>query len=111
VHPRPLAPPKTNLSGTGAPPRWRLLQQQATRKESIIKRDINKIPIAKREEGSNLVGDWRRWIRGRRRSFLPDLPDESLPRLSAGPGGSSLRKPFSLGGQVGGARLNLHHTL
>jgi hypothetical protein len=73
--------------------------------------DMSKNPVAKREEGPDLVGDWRRWIRGRRRSFLPDLSDESLLRLSVGPGGSSLREPFSLGGQLGGARLNLHHTL
>jgi hypothetical protein len=39
-----------NLSGMGAPPHWRLLQRQAAREESAVKRDMNKDPIAKREK-------------------------------------------------------------
>jgi hypothetical protein len=46
-------------SGMGAPPRWRLLQRQATREKSIAKGDMNKSPIAKQEEGQTwlVTGD------------------------------------------------------
>jgi hypothetical protein len=94
----------------GAPPRWRPLQRQATGEESVIKEDMNRSPIAKQEEGPNLVGDWRCRIRGRRRSFPPDLSDKNLPHLSASPGGNSFRESFSFRGQLNGARLDLHHA-
>jgi hypothetical protein len=99
-----------NLSGMGAPPHWRLLQRQAAREESAVKRNMNKDPIAKQGGEPNLGDDWRWRNRRRRSNFLPDLFDKSLPRLSAGSGGNGLRESFPLGNQFNSARLNLHHA-
>jgi hypothetical protein len=48
-----------SLSGMGAPPRWRLLQRQATREESNIKGDMNKTRLQSGRRGQTwlMTGD------------------------------------------------------
>jgi hypothetical protein len=58
----------------------------------------------------NLASSWSFLARGRRHDFFPDLPDKYLPCFSASPGGNNFRRSSPLGGQLGGAGLNLHDT-
>jgi hypothetical protein len=54
----------------------------------------------------NLAGGRSFLIGGRWPSFLPNFFDNHLPHLNLGPGGSSIRGSFLLGGQLRDARLD-----